>query len=129
MTYVGELVVTSCWCGIPLAVPADLYGMATREGKEIYCPLGHQFVFSNTLKKQNDQLRAQLEDERARVRHARDDADHQRRRVIAYKGVIGKTKKRIAHGVCPCCTRTFENLARHIATKHPEYAGEKVDLG
>lgn len=27
--------------------------------------------------------------------------------------------------VCPCCNRTFQNVARHIAGQHPDYA----DLG
>ncbi len=64
--------------------------------------------------------------ERARVVHARDDAEHQRKRVNALRGVVTRTKKRIANGTCPCCTRTFTNLARHIAAKHPDYV-EAVD--
>jgi hypothetical protein len=27
----------------------------------------------------------------------------------------------VANGVCPCCNRTFQNLARHMAGKHPDY--------
>lgn len=38
------------------------------------------------------------------------------------RGVVTKTKNRIGKGVCPCCNRTFVELARHIATKHPDYA-------
>jgi hypothetical protein len=129
MTYTGSLIVLSCWCGIHLAAPQDLYRQAKLHGKSLYCPLGHSFSYSDTTEEENRRLRLQLDDERARVRHAREDADHQRRRVIAYKGVIGKTKKRIAHGVCPCCTRTFENLARHIATKHPDYLVPAEPLG
>jgi hypothetical protein len=26
--------------------------------------------------------------------------------------------------VCPCCQRSFQNLSRHMKTKHPEYPGE-----
>jgi hypothetical protein len=33
--------------------------------------------------------------------------------------------------VCPCCNRSFQNLRRHMATKHPEFnapgPGGKVD--
>ena len=25
------------------------------------------------------------------------------------------------NGVCPCCTRTFPNLAAHMKTKHPDF--------
>lgn len=33
-----------------------------------------------------------------------------------------KIEKRVANGVCPCCNRTFEDLARHMSTKHKDYA-------
>jgi hypothetical protein len=29
----------------------------------------------------------------------------------------------VKHGVCPCCKRTFENLARHMKGQHPTFAG------
>lgn len=28
---------------------------------------------------------------------------------------------RANHGVCPCCKRTFSQLARHMKTKHPDF--------
>ena len=27
----------------------------------------------------------------------------------------------VSGGACPCCNRSFENLARHMATKHKDY--------
>lgn len=27
-------------------------------------------------------------------------------------------------GVCPCCSRSFENLQRHIASQHPTFGAE-----
>lgn len=27
---------------------------------------------------------------------------------------------RVQRGVCPCCKRSFSNLARHMEKKHPE---------
>lgn len=32
-----------------------------------------------------------------------------------------RLQKRIEKGVCPCCNRTFLNLQKHMATKHPEF--------
>lgn len=32
-----------------------------------------------------------------------------------------KLRKRIKAGVCPCCHRTVKQMARHMATKHPNY--------
>jgi len=126
MTYTGELIITSCWCGIRLAIPQDLYNEAKRIEKSIYCPLGHTFIYSNTTAKENVRLRRELDDAYTRLTHTRDERDFERRRVIAYKGVIGKTKKRIAAGVCPCCTRTFQNLAKHMSTQHPDYVAEPI---
>ncbi|HEX9950777.1 MAG TPA: hypothetical protein VGB53_03340 [Rubricoccaceae bacterium] len=43
------------------------------------------------------------------------EAERQKRRAAAQKGAHTRTKKRIAAGVCPCCNRTFQDLARHMA--------------
>jgi hypothetical protein len=32
-----------------------------------------------------------------------------------------RIKKRVAAGVCPCCNRSFKDLARHMAGQHPDY--------
>ena len=62
MTYTETLEVTSCWCGIHLAVPDNLLRWA-RESNDnaVYCPRGHKFVFGNSFE-------AKLEDERRRHR-------------------------------------------------------------
>jgi chemotaxis response regulator CheB len=41
----------------------------------------------------------------------------------ATRAQLTKTKKRVANGVCPCCNRTFKQLARHMKAKHPEFVG------
>ena len=33
---------------------------------------------------------------------------------------MARLKKRVTHGVCPCCSRTFKQLAAHMKLKHPE---------
>ncbi len=35
---------------------------------------------------------------------------------------VAAERERIVSGVCPCCNRTFQNLARHIAGQHPDFA-------
>ena len=45
------------------------------------------------------------------------------RSAAAYKGHLTRVKRRVGNGVCPCCNRTFKNLADHMTTKHPDYAG------
>ena len=49
LTFTGELVVTTCWCGIAHAVPADLYNWAQLDhSRVVYCPLGHSWVVAGT---------------------------------------------------------------------------------
>ena len=44
----------------------------------------------------------------------------------ATKGVVTRLKKRAIAGVCPCCNRTFQQLAAHMAHKHPDYKQPEV---
>lgn len=40
----------------------------------------------------------------------------------AEKGAKTRIKNRVANGVCPCCNRSFKDLAAHMHTQHPEFA-------
>lgn len=42
------------------------------------------------------------------------------RRAKKAEGEIRRQAKRSAAGVCSACNRTFQNMARHMHTKHPE---------
>lgn len=118
INYTEKLTVTSCWCGINLAVPATLYDHAKDDDKNhIYCPLGHTFVF-------RDNYRKNLEAEQRRHRATKDLLAAEERSHVATRGHLTRTKKRVAAGVCPCCHRTFQQLARHMANKHPDYTKE-----
>ena len=45
LTYQGELVMRTCWCGIRHAIPEELSRSADRDkSTSVYCPLGHPFV-------------------------------------------------------------------------------------
>ena len=130
ITYEGTLTVTSCWCGISLAIPASLYRKAQANNKQaIFCPLGHEFVYTkNEAEKLKDQLAErdrQLEFANRRAANNADRAAAIQRQLSAAKGQQTKLKKRIAAGVCPVpdCKRHFQNLAAHIKTKHPDFPG------
>lgn len=91
-----------------------------------HCPNGHAQHYTaekserEQLRRERDRLKydaARLEDE---AREAREEADAARRSAAAMKGVATRMKNRVKHGVCPCCNRTFADLARHMATKHPD---------
>ena len=61
--------------------------------------------------------------EREKLRRERDQLKQQlayKDDEIAAKGKqLTRLQKRIHAGVCPCCNRTFTNVARHMKTKHP----------
>lgn len=63
---------------------------------------------------QRDTARANLQTQRKKTQH-------KQRQLAAQKGVTTRIKNRIGNGVCPCCKRTFTNLARHMKGQHPDY--------
>lgn len=126
ITYTEKLATTRCWCGIALAVPANLLDNAVNHGQQLYCPLGHTFGWNETeadrQRKKAQRLEADLARERALRDQAEAEAEHERKVAQGYKGVAAKAKKRAAKGVCPApgCKRSFVDVARHIATCHPD---------
>ena len=126
LIFTGTLVTDSCWCGIRHAVPSELKDKQRRDWEAgvrqeaIFCPLGHQYIISgeSPLKAERvKQLRLQVQAERDLHKHTSD-------RLRAQKGATTKAKKRHAAGVCPCCSRSFKQLRRHMASQHPEFLQE-----
>ena len=82
-----------------------------------YCRTSWRYTES-----ENDKLRRQLKNAEKRAEWARQDAKHAENRRRAAAGQLTKIKRRVSRGVCPCCNRTFENLAKHMESKHPDYS-------
>lgn len=123
LRYSGELVILSCWCGIAHAIPDDLRSYQLREqdaGRNfsVYCPLGHQYVPKGPSRLERERRSREAADARATA--LRDQLAAAERSKAAIKGQLTKARKRAVNGVCPCCSRTFVNVQRHMATKHPE---------
>ena len=120
----SELETTTCAnCGIKFAAPSSWLSVKRQEGGSLYCPNGHSLTFApgenQKLKMERDRLKqrqAMLEDEAREERERADKAEKATKRL----------KKRASAGVCPCCNRTFANMAAHMKTKHPELVGDKV---
>lgn len=120
-TTTTELETAECWCGVPLALPANLVRNARENGTSLYCPAtGHRFGWNS----ENDKLRKQLDRQRARTTAVEDQLRAAERTNAALRGAATKARKRAANGVCPCCKRSFVQLARHMASQHPDFAGE-----
>ena len=82
-----------------------------------YCQTGWGYGGNS----ENSQLKRQLEAERVRKDNALAEANRLRASLTAQKGLTTKLQNRVKAGVCPCCNRTFKQLAAHMQSKHPEW--------
>lgn len=126
ITYEGTLIVTSCWCGVQLAIPHSLYRKAQSDSNlSVYCPLGHTFVYRDNEAERERKAREKAEANakwyRQRMTAERELREHTERKLAAQKGATTKARKRHAAALCPCCNRSFVQLRRHMAAKHPDY--------
>lgn len=117
-----DLVTATCpTCCITYAFPRRLYDKAQEEKPNftLYCPLGHKWHYrgesdvdrERRLRQQAEQRIAQAQDEAAEARAAAERAQRKLQRHV----------KRAAAGTCPCCQRTFANMAQHMKRQHPDY--------
>lgn len=123
-------------CKTPMWLPASLNASALRwrEKGTFYCPYGHpqHFVTGETeeqkLRRERDRLQQQVAERDDEVQRQRNLREGTERQLSAQRGVVTRIKNRVGHGVCPCCSRTFENLQRHMKSKHATYAKSDVIL-
>lgn len=119
-------------CGTGFAVEATLYNARLRDQRSFWCPNGHQQHFTGTTPEAR-KIR-ELEAERDRLKRERDAATTARswaesraKGANIAAGLAKAAKKRleqrVSRGVCPCCHRTFKQLAAHMKTKHPDVVG------
>ena len=121
-----DLVVVSCaTCGVTYAIPESFDRSARKyhgdraNGWSICCPFGHTWHYCGAT--EVERAKREAREARQRETATRDLLEHEQRSHAATRGHLTRTKKRVAHGVCPCCNRSFKQLERHIATKHPDY--------
>lgn len=129
-----EMVSAECpRCKAVHAFERAVYNVAKQQGHNgsIKCPHGHSWHYpfgeteADKLRRERDALKqdqARLFDRLREQREAKEAADRSAR---AYKGQATKLRKRAKAGVCPCCNRTFDNLHRHMKTKHPHFGPDE----
>lgn len=90
-----------------------------------YCPLGHSNVYreseADRYRREAERLKQQMARKDDELRAERERTDRERRSAAAYRGQVTKLRTRAKAGVCPCCTRHFSNVERHMASKHPDF--------
>jgi hypothetical protein len=117
-------------CNAPYAISEDFRSRRWQDGKSWNCPycdigisyrdnenarlkkqLAAEQQRANALSAGNDQLRAEL----------RDAKTNAKRQITRAKNETRRLEQRAAAGVCPCCNRTFQQLARHMKSQHPDH--------
>lgn len=110
-------------CGISFGITTDYENRRRDDHRSFYCPSGHVNVFNgpSTSEKRAREAESEAMQAQAKLNEER------HLRLVAEKALqkeASKRKrleKRVSAGVCPCCNRTFEDLAKHMSTKHKEY--------
>ncbi len=128
--YTGRLVVLRCWCGIQHAVPESLRRAQikchdeNRDPLYIICPLGHKHQPGGVS--QADRLRQELASEQSQHDQTRAELRDTEARRRAQKSATTRITRRVSVGTCPCCHRTFKQLAQHMKNKHPNFGNVKT---
>lgn len=130
-TAAGNFVIEECCnCGMAFAMTSDFQKRRREDKKTFYCPAGHQQHYvGESAADRAQRLAGQLDMERTRRRQTERQLDYASRSQKSTSTRLKKVKQRVGHGVCPCCNRTFKQLAQHMAAKHPQFAkGDAPDV-
>ena len=131
MTYFHAI--ECCECKTVFGMNAEDYNAFKKlsENGRFYCPYGHRQYFSreeseaDKLRREKDRLKQQLAFKDDEIQRQKDLRECAERSASTYKGHVTRLKNRAKNGVCPCCSRHFENLERHMKTKHPDFDKEQ----
>lgn len=110
-------------CGMVFWVDQHWLKEKRDTGGSFHCPNGHPRVFR---KSEADRLRELLKAKEEELARERTRVELRDRTNAALRGQVTKIKNRVQNGVCPCCNRTFGNLGRHMAAKHPDWKGQEI---
>lgn len=121
-------------CGVLFGIESGRRQELIESHDLFWCPNGHSQHYTEQTEKEK-QIAALERDLRTanssrqfwneQAAEAQRDVERKSRSINGYKGVIAKTKKRIAAGTCPCCSAKFKNLEQHMKARHPNWNPEK----
>ena len=124
VTSTAFVTVECCECGIEFAFREHYRQKRLDDHAVWYCPNGHKQMYSgkSEAEKLRDQL-ATVEKERDAAVKRKEWAEQSEKAATKERDKAradrDRLRKRAQNGSCPCCKRTFSNLARHMAIKHP----------
>jgi DNA repair exonuclease SbcCD ATPase subunit len=101
-------------CGIHFYVPEHWLKKKRNEEAGFHCPNGCSRVFVG--ENEADKLKRQLQQAQQELANKSVEKIQIERQLEN----LQKQLKRVQKGTCPCCKRSFSDLKRHMATKHPD---------
>lgn len=123
-----ELEVLACpSCGVLYGAPKRLIDdRRDHPDRNVWCPNGHSIHWPGPT--EADRLRESLRRardvtaaERARREQAEAHASAMKGQATRARNERDRLQHRAAAGVCPCCTRSFKQLRRHMRSQHPDF--------
>lgn len=120
------LVTIQCYkCSVPFAIPQRLDDYFRETKHSFFCPNGHSQAYVTSVSEGLRKKLSEQEQSNLRMKNLLSSKNETigalERQKSAIKGQVTKIKNRVSNGVCPCCNRTFENLANHMKHQHPEF--------
>lgn len=110
---------TCCSCQAVFALNTQFIERGRRDRGQFHGP--HCQQVQGWYESENDRLKRDLEQKNRELTAARCiqlATEQLRDTEKCAKEAAEKKLRRVSAGVCPCCNRTFQNLARHMACKH-----------
>jgi hypothetical protein len=126
ITLSGEFDLLTCSCGATYALPTAFVKVRMDDHETFYCPNGCAKYYpqesdKEKLRREKEALEIQLYDSKRASEHWRENAEAEKRSKAAHKAHYTILKKKIKKGECPCCNKSFPDVAEHIKTLHPDY--------
>lgn len=109
-------------CGIPYGLPEGFIEQRREDHKSWTCPNGCVRVFH--AGKSDKQKLAEAEHRELALK---DQLSAAIRDAETTRAALLRDRARFAAGVCVCCNRSFENVRRHMETKHPDYDIARIE--
>ena len=123
--FTGTLVIVErAECHMDFGITPAFQRARRADHKTFYCPNQHSNYYPQ--RSPEEQLRSQLKRSQAAETHLRDQLQSTEYSRRAEKAAKTRLKNRIAAGQCPCCRRTFQNVARHMAGQHPDFSSTEA---
>ncbi len=112
--------ITCFKCQAPFGMLRTHYDRRVADKQSFWCPAcgrSQAFLGKSDVEILQDRIAAREKS----IEYWRKEAEREQRSKSAIRGQLTRVKRRVAHGVCPCCKRTFKQLSAHMKTKHPDF--------